>query len=98
MSDSGNCFSPANFDLVYYFVAQAARAAPEGYIQYKEYEIHAGEPPSLSFKDNGYTLARIDKNRAVFSLAKRQKDGEQIVKKVNKIFCELLAAALAGRQ
>ena len=87
------CFSPTNFDVVYNFVEQAARADAAAYIQYKEYEIHIGEPASLSFRDNGYTLARIDKNRAVFSLAKRQKDGEQIVKKVNQIFCELLAAA-----
>jgi hypothetical protein len=90
------CFSPANFDMVYNFVVQATRDAPNGYMLYKGYEIYAGEPSSLSFKDNGYTLARIDKNRAVFSLAKRQKDGEQIVKKINQIFCELLAAA--GKQ
>ncbi len=93
MDNPGACFSPANFDIVYSFVEQAARAAATAYIQYKEYEIYIGEPASLSFKDNGYTLARIDKNRAVFSLAKRQKDAEQTVKKVNQIFCELLAAA-----
>ncbi len=87
------CFSPANFDLVFDFVAQAASAAPAGYMHYNGYEIHTGEPASLSFKESGYTLARIDKNRAVFSLAKRQKDGEQIVKKINQIFCELLTAA-----
>lgn len=87
------CFSPINFEVVYNFLEQAASAEAATYIQYKEYEIHIGVPASLSFRDNGYTLARIDKNRAVFSLAKRQKDGEQIVKKVNQIFCELLAAA-----
>lgn len=92
------CFSPANFDVVYNFVEQAARAASAEYIQCKEYEIHIGEPASLSVKENGYTLARIDKNRAVFSLAKKQKDGAQIIKKVNQIFCELLAAALPGAQ
>lgn len=96
MSNPATCFSPANFDIVFRFVVQTASAAPEGYMLYNGYEIHPGEPLSLSFKDNGYTLARIDKNRAVFSLAKRQKDDEQIVKKINQVFCELLAAA--GRQ
>jgi hypothetical protein len=72
MDNPVTCFSPVNFALVYNFIEDAVKAEKNTFFQYEGYEIYVSDRSIIAFKERGYSLARIDKERGVYSLAKRQ--------------------------
>lgn len=90
-----NCFSKTNFDIVYKYIGSQIKKSTVAFHNYDSYEVYLKDNAQISFKSNGYTLSRIIKDKGIFALPKRKKDNENILKKTNQLFCELVV--LAGK-
>lgn len=85
-----SCFSKANFDSVYKYINVQIKKSNTTFSKYDNYELYLNDTTEISFKKDGYTLSKVIKEKGVFSLAKRKKDNEKILKETNEIFCKIL--------
>ena len=88
-----SCFSEANFEIVYAYVEKQVRQSDSGHYQMGDMELHLRGDNQIFLKKNNYTLAIIDRETGIYSLAKVLDDNNRLVKKANEIFCDLLSEA-----
>jgi len=93
MEKADNCFSEINLTIVHNYIKHKISIGNTPYYKYEEYELYAGEQLTIYLKDKGYTLAIINKENGIVSLAIMQKNNERIVKLTAGIFCKILSMA-----
>ena len=90
-STNETCFSKENFDTVYEFIKTQTRKSQGGFYLYDSTEIYISRIDELSFKKNGYTLSKINREKGIFSLAMLKNDNDKLTSKTNLLFCKLLS-------
>jgi hypothetical protein len=86
-----DCFTTDNFDSVYSFIqSQLATSKSEFYIVEKT-EIHLTNDQEITFKSNGYTFSKVNREKGIISLAKYKADNDKAQLKSNQLFCKILA-------
>jgi hypothetical protein len=93
MEKTDNCFSEINLKIVHNYLKQQISIGNTPYYKYDGYELYIDEEKTIFLKDKGYTLAVINKENGIVSLAVMQKNNERIVEKTAGIFCKLLLMA-----
>lgn len=91
MAMESSCFSKENFDQVYSFIK--AQMKEREYLLYQSYEWHLTDEKSIVMKKDNYSLAIIDREKGIYSLAKILSDNQNLVRKANASFCELVEEA-----
>ncbi|UII31036.1 hypothetical protein LVD17_22345 [Fulvivirga ulvae] len=97
MSVMNECFSAANFDLVYRHIRENIDNDDLSYYTYGKYQLHPDGSAEIMVKENGYTLAIISRDKGIYSLAKVLSDNINLVGLANQIFCEVLEKRVDGR-
>lgn len=92
-SENEMCFTNKNFDTVYKFIKTQTIKNQSDFYLYDDIEIYINGVDELSFKKNGYTLSKINKERGIFSLAMYKVQNDKLVLKANDLFCKLLSEA-----
>ncbi len=87
------CFSVTNFDIVYQYIDVQIKKNNTSFYKYENYQIYLNDTTEISFKKDGYTLSKVIKGKGVVPLAKRKQDNNNVLKKTNGIFCEILLSA-----
>ena len=93
MTVVNDCFSAANFDLVYDHIRESISQGNLGFYTHQTYQLHPGCSAEIAVKQDGYTLAIISRGKGVYSLAKVLSDNHKLVSTANRIFCEVLEKA-----
>ncbi len=89
-TQSENCFSKDNFKIVYNYIVSKAENSNNTFYEFCSYEIYAESKIRIVFKKNNFTIAVIDQDKGIYSLAKGY-DNSKIVKEINVIFCDLFS-------
>ena len=91
-SKRDDCFSEANFELVYAYIdAQMKKANLIAY-QYKGYAITLKDAETITFDKQG-VISKVKKDKGIFALPIYKPNNKKAVKNTNSIFCELVAIA-----
>ena len=85
------CFTKKNFDTVCKFIKTQTIKNQSDFYTYDDIEIYISSIDELSFKKNGSTLAIINKEKGIFSLAMNKDQNDKLVSKANQLFCKLLS-------
>lgn len=93
MKKTDNCFSEINLNIVHNYIKQKISIGNTPYYKYEKYELYIDDKTTIYLKDKGYTLAVINKEKGIVSLAILQKNNERIVKTAAGIFCRILLMA-----
>ncbi|GAA0890675.1 hypothetical protein GCM10009122_03540 [Fulvivirga kasyanovii] len=88
-----DCFSGANFDLVYDHIRKSISQGNLGFYTHETYQLHPGCSAEIAVKQDGYTLTVISRGKGIYSLAKVLSDNNKLVSTANRIFCEVLEKA-----
>lgn len=86
-----DCFTTDNFDRVYSFIqSQLATNKSEFYVVEKT-EIHLANDQEISFKSNGYTFSKVNREKGIISLPKYKADNDKAQLKSSQLFCKILS-------
>lgn len=86
-----DCFSTDNFDSVYLFIkSQLATSKSEFYVVEKT-EIHLTNDQEITFKSNGYTFSKVNREKGIISLPKYKADNDKTQLISSQLFCKILS-------
>lgn len=86
-----DCFTSDNFDSVYSFIkSQFVIGKSEFYVVEKT-EIHLTSDQEITFKSNGYTFSKVNREKGIISLPIKSSNNDDTKAKTTKIFCKILS-------
>ena len=96
MPDNNDCFSSANFDLVYHHIRKSIAKEKSAFYTCEKYQLHLGCAAEITIKQDGYTLAIISRETGIYSLAKVLSDNNRLVDVANELFCKVLGVSIGN--
>jgi hypothetical protein len=97
MARTENCFSTLNLSIVHSYIKNQSIRNKNSFFEFEGYELYAEENLQIALKDKGYTLARINRENGIYSLAILKISNDRIVKKTGEIFCSILKIAVENK-
>lgn len=88
-----SCFSADSFETVYWHIASLTEQNDLDYLTIEDYQLKILDNRDIAVQKAGYTLAKISKEKGIYSLAKNYSDNQSIRRKAEEIFCKLLKSA-----
>lgn len=88
------CFDKENFDKVYAFIKAQTTENQTKFYKYENTEIYLNNSIEITFKKDGYTFSKINREAGLISLAKNQNDNTKILQRTNQLFCQLLSETI----
>jgi len=92
-SNPDNVVSKENFDTVYQYIFDQIKKDTTKFYSYKNYDFYLKEESEILVKKDTYIISHISRENGIRSLAKREKDNKELVKKTTQLFLELLLIA-----
>lgn len=84
---NASCFSAEKYQKVYAWVVE--KKGSKAFLSYGGYEIYP-ETDRLRFDKKNYLTGGISKNKGAYSVFKGGNDYERAVRKIDKVFCDIL--------
>ncbi len=88
-----SCFSEDNFETVYWHIASLTEQNDLDYLPMEDYQLKILDNRDIAIQKEGYTLAKISKEKGIYSLATKYSDNQSIKRKAEELFCKLLKSA-----
>ncbi|WP_396173813.1 hypothetical protein [Flavobacterium sp.] len=86
-----DCFTTDNFDSVYSFIKRELATSESEFYIVEKTEIHITNDQEITFKSNGYTFSKVNREKGIISLPKYKADNNQAQLKSSQLFCKILS-------
>lgn len=88
--NNGDCFSKENFEVAFNFVGKKIKENKDTY-EFEDYDLSIEKDMIICKKKDSFS-SKISKEKGAFSLAIFAPDNENITKRTNQMFCNLISS------